>query len=89
MNQKKLNFNCCTLLKFVLQFFKSYRRITLSTKEPLTARLDMRITESDKDAFVDKCSQTGVPYQIVMRNLIDAYNEDRITIKPKKRIKKQ
>ncbi len=49
----------------------------------LDDRLDMRINEGDKSAFVEKCKADEIPHQVVARNLINAYTEDRVIVQPK------
>ncbi len=52
--------------------------------KPLDDRLDMRINEGDKSTFIEKCKAKEIPHQVVLRNIIVAHNEERLTIKPKK-----
>lgn len=52
----------------------------------LNDRIDMRIEGEVKQTFLEKCGD--IPYYIVLRNLIIAHNEGRITIKPKKETRK-
>ena len=46
-----------------------------------SCQLSVRVTEQTRDEFIAKATQYGL-FSEVLRELIDAFVEDRITIKP-------
>jgi len=44
--------------------------------------LNVRVNATDKKAFEDKCSSIGREYYDVVREMVTAFNEGRLRIKP-------
>lgn len=51
------------------------------SKENFDDTLIMKIHKSDLDKFKNKCTKAK-PYQVVLREIIGAFNDDRIRIIP-------
>lgn len=51
-------------------------------KETLNDRIYVRISTDDKHSFVSKCKDVGMDQNDIHRELLIAYSEDRISIKP-------
>ena len=56
----------------------------MRTKKPKSASLSVRVTDSVRDKFHVKALPFGLPSD-VLRELIDAFIDDRITVKPRNR----
>ncbi len=52
----------------------------MATKQTRNDRIDLRISESDKIDFVLACGRFGVAYQDMLREMIGAFSEGRLTI---------
>jgi predicted DNA binding CopG/RHH family protein len=49
----------------------------------LDGRLDMRVNSTELEIFMKKCDRvTGKPYQMFLREVITAFNDGRLRIKP-------
>ena len=46
----------------------------------LNDRIELRIHDEHKAKFISECKEMGKPYQIVLRELIVAFNEDKLRI---------
>lgn len=51
-------------------------------KEDLNDNLAMRINKEDLDKFKEKSSNIGKPYHLMIREIVKAFNEDRLRIIP-------
>lgn len=51
-------------------------------KEDLNDNLAIRINKDDLDNFKTKSSDIGKPYQVMVREIVKAFNEDRVRIIP-------
>lgn len=49
-------------------------------EKPLDDQLGIRINSDDKLALVEKCDKLGSPYQVMLREFITAFTEDRLRI---------
>ena len=55
---------------------------TVIEKENFDDNLAIRINKSDLDTFKTKSSDLGKPYQVMIREIVKAFNNDRIRIIP-------
>lgn len=53
----------------------------------LDDRIAIRISSEDKELFEFKCSEIEIEYQDFLRKMIKAFNNNRLTIKPKGKTK--
>lgn len=52
----------------------------MADHKPLDDRLALRLNAKDKRAFVRKCDKSNRQYQDLLREMIVAFNEDRLRI---------
>lgn len=50
------------------------------SKNTLDGELNVRISSSTLDVFKQKTSHIGVPYQVMLRNIIEAFNNGNLRI---------
>jgi predicted DNA binding CopG/RHH family protein len=53
-------------------------------KKTLNDRIEFRINAEDKAAFIKEAVKTTIPYQMLLREFIVAFNKDRLRISGKK-----
>lgn len=46
----------------------------------LGSRIDLRISEEDKKTFIERCKKYDRPWPDMLREMIDAFNNGKLTI---------
>ncbi len=46
----------------------------------LNEYMNIRVNASIKKNFIDKCQNKNIPYQEMIRRMMEAFNEDKLTI---------
>ncbi len=52
------------------------------TKNKLSYNLSVMVNKDELNSFKDKSKSVGKPYQVMVRELIKAFNDDRLKIVP-------
>lgn len=59
----------------------------MSEEKILNDRFDIRVNDEDKQEFIDRCESIGRAPQIIFREIIAAFNENRLRILADKKFK--
>lgn len=77
-----VNLSCLYFVAARIEPIISGEDVTLPTEQKmLDDRLAMRINSKDKQTFQKKCDKAGRQYQEILREVIVAFNENRLRIK--------